>query len=163
LALQHAPVYDRIGERYRYARRQDPRIARAIWSALGTAAPVVNVGAGGGSYEPGDRRVVAVEPSAVMIAQRVSTAAPAIQAVAEQLPFPDMSFGAAMGVLTVHHWSSRARGLAELKRVSRGPVVRLEHDLANGSWHRRWGHLLDRDELDLGYRVLVARPAESAR
>lgn len=252
---QHAPVYDRIGERYWQARRQDPRIASRIWSALGDAALVLNVGAGGGSYEPEDRRVVAVEPSAVMIAQRVPGAAPAIQAVAERLPFPDKSFGAAMGVLTVHHWSDRARGLAEMKRVTRGPVVlftrdpravptwwlhhyfpatarlessretpipqleellgcrldvievpipadctdgfnaaywgrpaayldpavwrpmsaialipdadrtegmdRLEHDLANGDWHRRWGHLLDRNELDLGYRVLVARPGGS--
>ena len=128
MPTQHAPVYDLIGERYRRGRQQDPRIASRISSALGNAAPVLNVGAGGGSYEPYDRRVVAVEPSAVMIAQRVPGAAPAIQAVAEQLPFPDKSFGAAMGVLTVHHWSDRARGLAEMKRVTRGPVVLFTRD-----------------------------------
>jgi hypothetical protein len=40
---------------------------------------------------------------------------------------------------------------------------RLERDLASGDWHRRWGHLLERNELDLGYRVLVARPGDSGR
>ena len=34
---------------------------------------------------------------------------------------------------------------------------RLAADLGSGEWHRRWGRLLDLDELDLGYRVLVAR------
>jgi len=47
---------------------------------------VVNVGAGTGNYEPDDRRVVAVEPSAGMIAKRPSTAAAAIRAAAEELP-----------------------------------------------------------------------------
>ena len=244
-------VYDRIGGRYREGRREDPRIAAAILAALDSAAPVVNVGAGAGSYEPGDRPVVAVEPSAVMLAQRSPHSAPGIQARAEALPFSDGSFGAAMGVLTVHHWSDRARGLAEMCRVARGPVVlfmrdpravpswwlhdyfpatrrleagretplgqlasllgrpldvvavpipadctdgfnaaywnrprayldpqvwrpmsalalipdadrerglrRLRADLDRGDWHRRWGHLLALDELDLGYRVVVAR------
>jgi hypothetical protein len=48
--------------------------------------------------------------------------------VAEALPFGDGAFGAAMGVLTVHHWSNRARGLAEMRRVSRGPVVLFLRD-----------------------------------
>jgi hypothetical protein len=34
---------------------------------------------------------------------------------------------------------------------------RLAADLDSGEWRRRWGHLLDLEELDLGYRVLVAR------
>jgi SAM-dependent methyltransferase len=246
------PVYDRIGGQYREGRREDPRIAAVIRAALGDAWPVVNVGAGGGSYEPQDRPVVAVEPSAVMLAQRPPGAAPVIRAAAEALPFGDGSFGAAMGVLTVHHWSDRARGLAEMRRVAQGPVVlfvrdpraapawwlhdyfpatrrleasretpldqlarllgralevipvplpadctdgfnaaywrrprayldpqvwrpmsalslipdgdrqegmrRLRADLDSGQWHRRWGHLLALPELDLGYRVIVARP-----
>jgi len=28
----------------------------------------------------------------------------------------------------------------------------------DAEWHRRWGHLLALDELDLGYRVVTARP-----
>ena len=78
-----APAYDRIGLDYGQVRRSDPRIGGAIWAALGGAGTVLNVGAGAGSYEPTDREVIAVEPSAVMIAQRPSGAPVAIQAVAE--------------------------------------------------------------------------------
>jgi SAM-dependent methyltransferase len=246
------PLYDRIGGQYRQGRREEPRIAAAILAALGGASPVVNVGAGAGSYEPQDRLVVAVEPSAVMVRQRPPGAARAVRAHAEALPFGEKKFGAAMAVLTVHHWTDRARGLAELRRVADGPVVlfvrdpravpawwlhhyfpasrrlearretpldqlarllglalevipvpvpahcadgfngaywrrprayldprvwrpmsalalipeadreegmhRLRADLDRGEWHRRWGHLLTLDELDLGYRVVVAAP-----
>ncbi len=31
-------------------------------------------------------------------------------------------------------------------------------DADSGEWQRRYGHLLALDELDLGYRVLIARP-----
>ena len=117
-----APVYDRIGERYATGRRTDPLIAGRIWAALGGARTVLNVGAGSGSYEPPGRRVVAAEPSIVMLAQRPSGTAPAVRAVAERLPFPDGAFDAAMGVLTVHHWTDRDRGLAEMRRVA-GRVV----------------------------------------
>ena len=245
-----APVYDRIGKGYLAGRREDPRIARWIWEGLGDARAVVNVGAGTGSYEPTDRRVVAVEPSSVMLAQRPASAGPAVQASAEALPFPDDEFDAAMAVLSVHHWADKRKGLAEMRRVARGPVVvfgrlaetspwwwlydyfpatarlvaaretplrefeavlgpveqipvpipadcvdgfeaahwqrpgaildpevwratsalaliseadraagmrRLRTDLASGKWERRWSGLLEVDELDLGYRVLIAR------
>jgi hypothetical protein len=89
--------YERIGVRYSASRRPDPRIADVIGSALGDSASVVNVGAGTGSYEPTDRRVVAVEPSRVMLAQRAPGTAPAVQAAAEGLPFPDDAFDAAGG------------------------------------------------------------------
>lgn len=123
-----APLYDTIGLDYANLRRPDPRIAAMIETALGGARRVINVGAGTGNYEPVAREVVAVEPSAEMIAQRPPDAAPAVQGVAENLPFPDDSFDAAMGVLTVHHWSDPARGLREMRRVSRGPVVLLTFD-----------------------------------
>ena len=251
MAASPLPVYDRIGAQYRRGRREDPRIAASIQAALEDASPVVNVGGGSGSYEPRDRPVVAAEPSTVMLSQRPAGAAPAVRAVAEALPFGDGTFGAAMGVLTVHHWRDRARGLVEMRRVTRGPVVlfvrdpravpwwwlhhyfpatarleasretpldqlvqglggqsdvipvpipadcadgfnaaywsrprayldpqvwrpmsalalipdadradgmrRLRADLDSREWDRRWGHLLALDELDLGYRVLVAR------
>jgi SAM-dependent methyltransferase len=251
-AVLAQPLYDRIGGQYREGRREEPRIAAAILAALGSASPVVNVGAGAGSYEPRDRLVVAVEPSAVMVGQRPPGAASAVRAQAEALPFGDGTFGAAMAVLTVHHWGDRARGLAEMRRVTDGPVVlfvrdsravpawwlhhyfpatrrlergretpldqlarllglplevtpvpipaecadgfnaaywrrpraytdprvwramsalalipaadrdegirRLRADLDSGEWHRQWGHLLALDELDLGYRLVVAVP-----
>jgi len=241
-------LYDQIGVGYRDFRRPDPRIATAIVRALGQADTVVNVGAGAGSYEPADRSVVAVEPSMTMIRQRRVGSAPAVQASATDLPFRDATFGAALAVLTVHHWPDRARGLDELARVVRGRVVivtwdpatsgfwlvddyfpeivemdrpifpsieelrrasgpidvlplpiphdcvdgflgaywrrphayldpgvrgaistfskistlesglaRLRHDLEDGTWTRRYGDLLGRSEIDLGYRLVIGR------
>jgi SAM-dependent methyltransferase len=122
------PFYDILGRTYGGHRHADPRIARIINAALGDAATVVNVGAGAGSYEPPDRSVVAVEPSSVMIAQRPASAAPAVQASAELLPFSDNAFDAALAILTVHHWSDRRAGLAEMRRVARDRVVVLTWD-----------------------------------
>jgi SAM-dependent methyltransferase len=115
--------YDRIGRTYTTTRSADPRLATAIWRALGSPRTVVNVGAGAGAYEPPHCAVTAVEPSTVMIAQRPAGAAPVVQARAEELPFADDSFDAAMTVLSDHHWSDRPRGFGELKRVSRNRVV----------------------------------------
>ena len=128
-------AYDTIGINYADLRKPDPRIAAAIGHALGPAKTVVNVGAGAGSYEPADRQVTAVEPSAEMIRQRRASAGPAIQGPAEDLPFADGSFDAAMAVLTVHHWTDKAKGLQELRRVARDRVVLLTFDPAQrGSW-----------------------------
>ena len=121
--------YDQHGTRYTHGRRADPRIEARIHAALGDAETVVNVGAGTGSYEPRDRWVLAVEPSATMRAQRPPGAAPAIDATAEALPFDDDAFEAAMACVTIHHWDPRERGLAEMRRVARGPVVVFTFDL----------------------------------
>ena len=123
-----AARYDAIGRTYTATRATEPRIAARIWAAMGDARTVVNVGAGTGNYEPPDRDVTAVEPSAVMIAQRPPGAAPAVQASAEALPFPDASFDAAMAVLTLHHWSDWRGGCAELRRVARDRVVVFSWD-----------------------------------
>jgi SAM-dependent methyltransferase len=118
-----AARYDHIGRTYTATRATDPRIAARIWAALGDARTVVNVGAGTGSYEPADREVTAVEPSAVMRAQRPPGAAPAVDAGAEALPFGDGAFDAAMAVWTLHHWSDWRAGCRELRRVARRVVV----------------------------------------
>ena len=117
------PAYDVIGRRYARHRRPDPRIARQILDALGDADSVLDVGAGTGSYEPRDRHVVAVEHSSVMIAQRSRGSPPVVQGRAEELPFPDRAFDAALAIFTVHHWPDRRRGLAELVRVASRRVV----------------------------------------
>jgi SAM-dependent methyltransferase len=121
-------TYDRIGRGYGKHRRGDPRIAALIEEALDDARTVVNVGAGAGSYEPRDREVTAVEPSAEMISQRPADAAPAVQASAESLPFGDDSFDAAMAVLTAHHWADLNAGISEILRVTRQRVVMVAFD-----------------------------------
>lgn len=122
--------YGHIGGTYSKYRRPDPRIARHIHEALGEAITVLNVGAGTGSYEPQDRRVVAIEPSASMRAQRPPELAVAIDARAENLPFADGQFDAAMATFTVHQWTDLCVGLREMRRVTLGPVVVLTCDPA---------------------------------
>jgi uncharacterized protein (DUF1330 family)/SAM-dependent methyltransferase len=121
--------YDAIGNVYASVRREDPALRTRIHAALGDARTVVNVGAGTGSYEPRDRHVIAIEPSAVMAGQRSAELAPPLRATADALPLFDGSVDAAMSVLSLHHWDqARERGVRELRRVSRGPVVILTYD-----------------------------------
>jgi SAM-dependent methyltransferase len=127
--------YEQHGRTYAHHRRPDPRIAARIHAALGDARTVLNVGAGTGSYEPSDRWVLAVEPSVTMRAQRPADAAPAIAARAEALPFGDDAVDAAMACVTIHHWDPPEAGLAELRRVARGPVVVFTFDLDD---HPAW-------------------------
>ena len=135
--MSSAQLYDSIGTTYAVTRRTEPRIAARVWSALGDAQTVLNVGAGTGSYEPSDRDVTAVEPSAVMRAQRPAGAAPCVAATAESLPFEDQSFDAAMAFATVHHWQDPIAGLLEMRRVARRVVV-FTCDTNEQSWRRRF-------------------------
>jgi SAM-dependent methyltransferase len=131
-AARRAPAgdvdYDAHGGGYARRRRPDPRIAARVHAALGAARTVVNVGAGAGSYEPDDRHVVAIEPSAAMRAQRPRGLAPAIDATAERLPFDDGAVDAALATVTIHQWADPDLGLREMRRVARGPVVILTFD-----------------------------------
>lgn len=125
------------GRAYPRGRHTDPRIAERIWAALEDARTVLNVGAGTGSYEPADREVVAVEPSATMRAARPAAAAPVIDAKAEALPFEDDAFDASMAIITIHHWDDPEAGLREMRRVTKGPVVILTLDIPHHiSWQR---------------------------
>lgn len=126
--------YDCIGLNYAELRIPDPRIGAAINEALGSAGTVLNVGAGTGSYEPLDRSVTAVEPSAEMIRKRDPSAAKAIQACADRLPFDDNTFDAAMAVLTIHHWPDKQAGLHEMRRVTRGRIILLTFDPSHRPW-----------------------------
>lgn len=169
-------LYDRIGTSYGRFRQPDPRIAAQIGAALGSARTIIDVGAGTGSYEPAGRRVIAVEPSEVMLAQRPADAAPAVRAVAEALPFPDHSFDAALAILTVHHtdgfgeayWGRPEAYLDPGVRASMSAcstlspaevdagVNRLRADLASGRWDERHGHLRRQPALDTGHRLIIA-------
>ncbi len=130
--------YDWIGTTYAATRREDPELRRRLHAALGPGAGlVVNIGAGTGSYEPSDRPVLAVEPSRAMIGQRGPRSAPVVQAAAGALPLLDGVATAAMAVLTIHHWDDQLeRGVAELRRVTGGPIVVVTYDAEASS--RMW-------------------------
>ena len=145
-------LYDRIGTTYSATRTADPRIASAIRAALGDARSVLNVGAGTGVYEPADLEVLAVEPSAAMIAQRPPGSAPALRGSAESLPVADRSIDAALAVNTVHHWHDLAAGLRELSRVARKRIVIFRRDERKGT--PLW--LVER------YLPVLAEPSKSA-
>jgi SAM-dependent methyltransferase len=153
--MSSAQLYDTIGATYTVTRRTEPRIAARIWAALGDARTVLNIGAGTGSYEPTGRDVTAVEPSALMRAQRPAGAAPCVAAAAECLPFKDQSFDAAMAVSTVHHWQDPIAGLREMRRVARRVVV-FTHDANDTGWRRFW---LTRDYLPEFADLVAGRPS----
>ncbi|WP_285563968.1 MerR family transcriptional regulator [Streptomyces sp. RTGN2] len=156
LEMLGARLYDAIGGAYTATRRTEPRVAAQIWDALGDARTVLNVGAGTGSYEPADRAVTAVEPSAVMRGQRPAGSAPCVAAAAENLPFEDRSFDAAMAVSTVHHWEDPTAGLCEMRRVARRVVV-LTFDTDEPGWQDRFW--LTRDYLPEFADVLAGFPS----
>jgi SAM-dependent methyltransferase len=129
--------YESFGQHYPGRRRTDIRIFHYIRKALGDAKTVLNVGAGAGSYEPSDRYVVALEPSAVMRAQRdIQNKFPAVIGSADNLPFDDNAFDASMAILTVHHWPDMQKGLQELRRVTKHQVVVMTFD--PDSLHEFW-------------------------
>jgi SAM-dependent methyltransferase len=131
-------------------RRTEPRIAARIWAALGDARTVLNVGAGTGSYEPPDRHVLAVEPSALMRSQRLQDAAPCLAGSAENLPFDDQSFDAAMAFSTVHHWQDPIAGLREMRRVARRVVVFTFDGSHPGQFWLTRDYLPEFADLDIG-------------
>jgi SAM-dependent methyltransferase len=154
--MSSGQLYDSIGATYTATRRTEPRIAARLWAALGDARRVLNVGAGTGSYEPPGRAVTAVEPSALMRAQRPAGAAPCLSAAAESLPFENQSFDAAMAVSTVHHWPDPIAGLREMRRVARRVVV-FTHDSSDTGWRRPFW--LTRDYLPEVADLLAGRPS----
>jgi SAM-dependent methyltransferase len=115
--------YNIVGRFYSRLRKPDPHIAKIIHNELADAGSVVNLGAGTGSYEPSDKRVVAIEPSDIMFAQRSTENASLVRGRAEQLPFADNSFDAALAILTIHHWDNWEAGLREARRVATGKIV----------------------------------------
>ncbi len=153
--MSSAPLYDTIGATYTVTRCTEPRIAAQVWAALGDAQTVLNVGAGTGSYEPPGRDVTAVEPSAVMRAQRPAGAAPCVNATAESLPFADQSFDAAMAFATIHHWQDPIAGLLEMRRVARRVVV-FTHDTTAAGWLDKFW--LTRDYLPEFASLVAGRP-----
>lgn len=70
-----------------------------------------------------------------MIRQRPAGKAMVVRARAENLPFADRSFDASMAILTVHHWRDQAKGLHEMRRVTRDRIAVLTYDATvRGFW-----------------------------
>jgi len=139
------PIFARVYERISV--KAEPRMGRHRAAALdGTAGRVLEVGAGNGlnfPYYPREvTEVVAVEPEERLrgLAEEVAAGIerPAISitdAVAENLPFEDGSFDAAVASLVLCSVRDQPRALAELWRVLRaGGELRFhEHVIAEGS------------------------------
>lgn len=109
-----------------------------IEEALGDCVSVLNVGAGTGSYESPNRKVVALEPAETMIRQRPPDAAPVIAGEAERLPFLDHSVDGVTAFMTVHHWMDVPRGLRELRRVARRRIVIMSYLPGHTPLPDRW-------------------------
>ncbi len=91
-----------------------------------------------------------------MRSQRHPDAAPCLIGSAENLPFDDQSFDAAMAFATIHHWPDPIAGLREMRRVARRVVV-FTHDTTDTGWLRRFW--LTRDYLPEIADMLVGRPS----
>ena len=50
---------------------------------------------------------------------------------------------------------SAISAFSKLGDVTAG-LEQLDQDLKSGEWHRRYGEILDKAELDLGYRLIIA-------
>ena len=142
--------YERIGQGYAQRRQEDLLLRKRIRVALGNAKSVVNVGAGAGSYEPDELAVIAVEPSAVMVAQR-PPARPAVRGEAVALPLHDDSVDAAMTVMSLHHWHpAQEQGVREMCRVAREKVIIVTYDPAvSGAMWLMADYLHEVRDLDL--------------
>lgn len=136
---QFAPQYDDVMrplERWFLT-----RLRTQVFSLLPRNSRVLELGAGTGrnfSFYPADTTGVASEPSLEMLKiargkQRPETVA-LVQSRAEELPFKNAAFDAALATLVFCSVSSPAKTFAELRRVVRsgGTVLLLEHVRPDG-------------------------------
>lgn len=118
-------LYDSIGVDYNRTRTADSFLAERLFSLASPRkdSSSLDVGCGTGNYtvalaERGCS-FCGVEPSETMIeeARRKSDSVVWTQAAAEELPFENEFFGAALATLTIHHWKNLEKGFAEIRRV----------------------------------------------
>jgi len=113
-----------------------------------------------------------------MAAQRPRDLAPAIRGSAGNIPLRDRAVDAAIAILSVHHWDQeQEKGVRELRRVARGPVVILTYDpTVSGAMWLMADYLQEVAALDLrifpppeqlakwlGDEVRIGRATDSAR
>jgi SAM-dependent methyltransferase len=151
-----AEAYDRFMGRYSVL--LSPQLADFAGVAAGQR--VLDVGCGPGALTAelvarvGAESVAAVDPSAPFVAA-ARARHPGVdvrQSPAEDLPFADASFDAAIAQLVVHFMADPVAGITEMRRVSRegGVVAACVWDLAGG---RAPVSLLWRAARELGLEV----------
>lgn len=133
-----AEAYDRFMGRYSLLLA--PQLAD--FAGVHGGQQVLDVGCGPGGLTAelvtrlGHAAVAAVDPSEpfVAVARARNPGVKVLQASAEQLPFPDHAFDAALAQLVVHFMSDPVAGLAEMARVTRpgGVVAACVWDHAGG-------------------------------
>jgi ubiquinone/menaquinone biosynthesis C-methylase UbiE len=133
-----AAAYDRWSHVWNLARYTNQAIYRTALELLDARHhTVLDVGCGTGLMSAKlariDRRVVAVDLSAAMIARarrRYGHAVDFIEADAEDLPFDDDAFDAVVNLISFHHYPDPQRAVAEFRRVLRrdGRLVLIAFD-----------------------------------
>jgi SAM-dependent methyltransferase len=133
-----ADAYDRFMGRYSVL--LSPQLAD--FAGVSSGQQVVDVGCGPGALTTelvarlGAGAVTSVEPSDSFVAavRERHPGVTVVHASAEQLPFPDQAFDAALAQLVVHFMSDPVAGLAEMARVTRpgGVVAACVWDHAGG-------------------------------
>lgn len=167
-----ADSYDRFMGRYSVL--LSPQLADLADVVAGQR--VLDVGCGPGALTTelvrrlGAARVTAVDPSEpfVAAARERHPGVTVERASAEELPFPDDAFDAALAQLVVHFMADPGAGLAEMKRVTRpGGVVAAcvwDHAGGNGPLSPLWtaAHDFDPDVEDES-RLVGSREGDLAQ
>ncbi len=117
--------YDTIGTHYNQTRTADPFLLDQMWQKLYHTDHQrhLDIGCGTGNYtialhEKG-MAITGVDPSLKMLqkADAKNSDIEWTQGSAENIPFENNSFDAAIASLTLHHWTSLVDGFKELNRV----------------------------------------------
>jgi SAM-dependent methyltransferase len=163
MAFNDVAAYDAFMGRY-----SGPLATRfADFAEISSGSRVVDVGCGTGMLTSelvrrlGAGAVAAVDPSAPFVAS-IQERIPGVdvqQAPAEELPFDEARFDAALAQLVVHFMTDPVAGLAEMRRVTKpgGVVAACVWDHAGGqgplSEFWRCVHIVDPDAVDESSRA----------
>lgn len=119
------PDYSRQAERYDETRAASPSVLRVLRDAL-RGAPgrrLADIGGGTGNYAAALKREgwepVVIDRAPAMLAWAEAKGLEVVEADAQQLPFDDASFDAAVMISMLHHVEDRPQALAQARRILR--------------------------------------------